>query len=146
MNQLLGEKNRKLSDYLMEIQAFRGTVSVCSSCKSIRDDAGQWQPIERYMIRHPEATFTHGLCPHCLKKLYPDFDEDEEDWEWCKEGCLGMQFVSMRGEVSGSDLGRHPAKPGIIVSHSASFPNTAETRNPSNAQRVFFNAIGSPSG
>ncbi len=81
MNQLLGEKNKKLSDYLMEIQAFRGSVAVCSSCKSIREDQGQWQPIERYLIRHPEATFTHGLCPTCLKTLYPDFDEDEEDWE-----------------------------------------------------------------
>ena len=68
-------------DYLMEIQAFRGSVSVCSSCKSIRDDQGHWQPIERYLIRHPEATFTHGLCPHCRKTLYSDFNEDEEDWE-----------------------------------------------------------------
>jgi len=72
MNQLLGNRNGKLSDYLTEIQALRGLVSICSNCKSIRDTHGQWHPIEHYLIRHPEAEFTHGLCPTCIHKLYPD--------------------------------------------------------------------------
>jgi len=72
MNQSLGDKNRRLTDYLMEIQAFRGIVPICSNCKAIRDQKGQWQPIEHYLIKHPEADFSHGMCPNCMKKLYPD--------------------------------------------------------------------------
>jgi GAF domain-containing protein len=75
MNQILGDKNKRLADYLMEIQAFRGIVPICSSCKSIRDQQGEWHSIEQYLIKHPEADFSHGICPECMKKLYPDFDE-----------------------------------------------------------------------
>ncbi len=72
MNQILGDKNRRLSDYLNEIQVLRGIVPICSGCKSVRiDDA--WQPIENFLVNHPEAQFSHGLCPDCLKKLYPEY-------------------------------------------------------------------------
>lgn len=76
VNQYLGDKNRRLTDYLMEIQALRGLVAVCSNCKSIRDNDGVWNPIEHYLIRHPEADFSHGICPECMKKLYPEYAED----------------------------------------------------------------------
>jgi len=76
MNLILGDKNKKLTDYLMELQAFRGIVSICSNCKSIRDQQGEWNPIEHYLIQNPVADFSHGICPKCMKKLYPDFNED----------------------------------------------------------------------
>ena len=71
-NQILGDNNRRLTDYLMEIQALRGLVSICSNCKSIRDIEGEWHPIEHYLINHPEADFSHGICPECMNKLYPE--------------------------------------------------------------------------
>jgi len=70
MNQSLGDKNKRLTDYLMELQALRGMVPICSNCKSIRDTQGTWHPIEHYLIRHPEADFTHGICPKCREELY----------------------------------------------------------------------------
>lgn len=73
MNQFLGEKNKRLIDYLMELQALRGLVPICANCKSIRDKENNWHPIEYYLIQHPEAQFSHGICPKCAKKLYPDF-------------------------------------------------------------------------
>jgi GAF domain-containing protein len=77
MNQRLGAQNERLSDYLMELQALRGLVPICASCKSIRDNQDQWRPIEHYLIKHPVADFSHGICPECAKKLYPDLmDED----------------------------------------------------------------------
>ena len=66
-NQLLGDENKRLTDYLMELQALRGIVPICSSCKSIRDDSGGWHPIEEYLITHPKADFSHGLCPSCSR-------------------------------------------------------------------------------
>ena len=77
MNQSLGDKNKRLTDYLMELQALRGMVPICSNCKSIRDAQGNWHPIEHYLIRHPEADFTHGICPKCREKLYPEFNKED---------------------------------------------------------------------
>ena len=76
MNQILGDKNKRLTDYLMELQALRGFVPICTYCKSIRDDQDNWHPIEYYLIRHPEAEFSHSICPKCMKKLDSDFTED----------------------------------------------------------------------
>ncbi len=72
MNQSLGDKNRQLTDYLMELQAFRGIVPICANCKSIKNPQGRWHPIEKYLIRHPEADFSHGICPTCMNKLYAE--------------------------------------------------------------------------
>lgn len=73
MNKALGEKNNHLSDYIAEIQALREFIPICSSCKSIRDDAGYWNKVEAYMNKHAGMSFTHSLCPKCAEKLYPDF-------------------------------------------------------------------------
>lgn len=72
VNKRLGDKNKRLYDYLMELQALRGIVPICSNCKSIRDDQGKWNSIEHFLIKHPEADFTHSICPGCSNKLYPD--------------------------------------------------------------------------
>ncbi len=74
MNQSLGDKNRKLMDYLTEIQALRGLVPICANCKSIRDDQDNWNPIEHYLVKHPTADFSHGICPKCEKLLYPELN------------------------------------------------------------------------
>jgi hypothetical protein len=34
-----------------------------------------WHQVESYVQKHSEATFTHGLCPDCIKKYYPELDE-----------------------------------------------------------------------
>lgn len=50
-----------------------GILPICSSCKRVRDGDGNWRQIEGYMAEHTGADFSHGLCPDCLQKLYPDF-------------------------------------------------------------------------
>lgn len=71
MNQILGDENKRLSEYLGEIQAFRGIVTICSYCKSIKDAQNEWHPIEKYLFSHPGADFSHGICPECMKKIHP---------------------------------------------------------------------------
>ncbi|MBM9536088.1 GAF domain-containing protein [Desulfobulbus alkaliphilus] len=73
LNQALVDENKQLTDYLMELQALRGIVPICSSCKSIRDKEDNWHPVEHYLIRHPEAELSHGICPECVIKLYPEY-------------------------------------------------------------------------
>jgi hypothetical protein len=55
-----------------EVNTLRGIIPICSSCKKIRDDEGFWQQVEVYIKNHSEADFSHGICPDCLVKLYPD--------------------------------------------------------------------------
>lgn len=75
-NHVLGEKNKRLSDYLQELQELRGIVQICSNCKSLKGAEGQWNPVEHYLIRHPSAMFSHGICPACMERLYPEYDRD----------------------------------------------------------------------
>jgi len=62
----------ELQDALANIKTLRGLLPICSYCKKIRDDKGYWNRIESYIQDHSGAEFTHGLCPECLKKHYPD--------------------------------------------------------------------------
>jgi len=72
MNQVLGDKNRKLTDYLTELKVLRDFVPICSYCKSIRNEENQWKPVEEYIARQPDSEFTHSICPDCLEKHFPD--------------------------------------------------------------------------
>jgi len=68
----LFSKILELRDALEQIKTLRGIVPICSSCKKIRDDKGYWSQVEAYISRHSDATFSHGICPDCLQRLYPD--------------------------------------------------------------------------
>jgi hypothetical protein len=62
----------ELQESLSKSNRLRGTLPICSSCKKIRDDTGRWNQIEVYIRDRSEAEFTHGICPECIEKLYPD--------------------------------------------------------------------------
>jgi PAS domain S-box-containing protein len=75
------EKERLIADLQKafdEIKTLRGIIPICASCKKIRDDKGFWNQVEVYVSDHTEADFSHGLCPACAKKLYPDIFHDKE--------------------------------------------------------------------
>lgn len=57
---------------LASARTLRGLLPICSSCKSIRDDQGYWQAVEQYVADHTDAEFSHGMCPDCMKKMYPE--------------------------------------------------------------------------
>jgi PleD family two-component response regulator len=54
-----------------EINTLHGLLPICVQCKRIRDKTGNWQKIETYISERSEAEFTHGMCPECIRKLYP---------------------------------------------------------------------------
>jgi PAS domain S-box-containing protein len=62
----------KLQDALKNVRTMKGLLPICASCKKIRDDKGYWQQIEAFVRDHSDAEFSHGLCPDCAKKLYPN--------------------------------------------------------------------------
>ncbi len=52
-----------------------GFLPICSSCKKIRTDDNQWQPVESYIKNYiADVKFTHSMCPDCLAKYYSDND------------------------------------------------------------------------
>lgn len=63
---------QKLQDALEKIKTLRGLIPICAACKNIRDDQGFWHHVEEYISKHSEAKFSHGVCPKCMKKLYPE--------------------------------------------------------------------------
>lgn len=54
-----------------EIKSLRGIIPVCAGCKSIRLPNGEWQILEEYIKQNTYAELSHGLCPPCIRKLYP---------------------------------------------------------------------------
>ncbi len=66
----------ELRGALDEVRTLQGLIPICSGCHQIRDDAGFWQQLECYLEDHSDARFSHGLCPACARRLYPDFVDD----------------------------------------------------------------------
>lgn len=58
-----------------EINTLRGLLSVCAGCKKIRNDQGAWTNMEDYICEHTSVEFSHGLCPDCFQKHYPQIFE-----------------------------------------------------------------------
>jgi len=62
----------ELKKSLEQVKLLSGFIPICASCKQVRDDQGFWTQVEAYISQHSEAKFSHGLCPDCVRKLYPD--------------------------------------------------------------------------
>jgi PAS domain S-box-containing protein len=62
-----------LTQALAHAKTLRSLLPICASCKKIRDDHGYWQQLEVYFQQHEHIDFSHGLCPECTTKLYPEF-------------------------------------------------------------------------
>lgn len=72
---------REREEALAQIKILQGFLPICASCKKIRDDKGAWSQIEVYIRDHSEAEFSHGICPSCAKKLYPEYYSEPDGGE-----------------------------------------------------------------
>ena len=63
---LIAELKRTLN----ELKTLRGIVPICSECKKIKDHQRDWNHLEAYIENHSEASFSHGICPQCMKAIY----------------------------------------------------------------------------
>lgn len=82
LSEQLWENNRQLSVRLADIQLLRNLIPICMHCKNVRNDKGFWGKVENYLSAHSDMQFSHGICPDCMKKYYPEFaDPDQEEKE-----------------------------------------------------------------
>ena len=66
----------ELREALAEVRRLEGLIPICAGCKQIRDDRGFWNSVESYISEHSDAEFSHGVCPECLERLYPEIHRE----------------------------------------------------------------------
>ncbi len=74
--QIEAERERmieKLQGALNQVKKLSGMIPICARCKKIRDDKGYWNDVAEYISDHSDAQFSHGLCPDCMRVLYPGY-------------------------------------------------------------------------
>ncbi len=75
IRRLLNREKQLVSELMVslaEIKLLESFLSVCCECKKIRNDNGEWQPMERYIGERTGTMFSHGYCPECLQKAKLD--------------------------------------------------------------------------
>lgn len=66
-------KSKEVIEHMRnELDLLHGLLPICASCKRIRRPDGGWDEIERYITDRSSAHFSHGICPDCASRLYPD--------------------------------------------------------------------------
>ena len=68
-----GQKNN-----VVPLKPINRLQPICSNCHRIRDDKGYWKQIEGSILDRLDRDFTHGICPRCAKKLYPEYYEKKK--------------------------------------------------------------------
>jgi CheY-like chemotaxis protein len=54
-----------------EMRQLQGLLAICCYCKKIREDES-WVPVERYISKRADASFSHGICPTCYQTHFPE--------------------------------------------------------------------------
>jgi hypothetical protein len=55
-----------------QLRVLQGLLPICSFCKRIRDEGGDWRQLEAYIASRSAARFSHTFCPDCGRRHYPD--------------------------------------------------------------------------
>ena len=64
---------QELQAALEKVKALFDIVPICMSCGDVRNDRGYWTRVEDFFAEHAGTQFSHGLCPDCLPRLYPEY-------------------------------------------------------------------------
>lgn len=52
-----------------QLQQLEGLLSICSYCRTIRNDQNQWVSIEKFLATRTGTSFSHGICPTCKDRV-----------------------------------------------------------------------------
>lgn len=61
-----------LASTTAELRILHKILPICSHCRNVRDGKGAWAELEAYVHSHSDTRFSHGICPDCLAKHYPE--------------------------------------------------------------------------
>lgn len=68
----LRRANTRLADALSRVRLLEGFIPICAYCRKVRDDRDFWQQVEEYLEQRTTSQFTHGICPDCAVRHFPD--------------------------------------------------------------------------
>ncbi len=68
--------SQELAAAAENLKTLNGLLPICCFCKSVRNDGDYWQSVENYITAHSDVIFSHGFCPNCAKKNFPDFYQE----------------------------------------------------------------------
>jgi hypothetical protein len=63
----LGRQSRQLR---YRVRALEGLLAICAYCKCIRNERGEWVPVEDFIAHSAKIIFTHSLCPTCANEHF----------------------------------------------------------------------------
>ncbi len=72
------ERTAALQKALDDVKTLKGFIPICSHCKKIRNDQGYWEQLEKYLYEHSDVQLSHGICPDCIEKYYPEYTDKDE--------------------------------------------------------------------
>ncbi len=58
---------------LAQIKTLEGILPICSACKKIRREDESWVGLDEYVSEKTTTRFSHGMCPDCITRFYPDY-------------------------------------------------------------------------
>ncbi|RME68391.1 MAG: GAF domain-containing protein [Verrucomicrobia bacterium] len=70
---------RDLAHALERVRQLQELLPICAYCKKIRDDDGYWRNVEEYIREHAGSEFTHGICPDCIARHFPEALANADD-------------------------------------------------------------------
>lgn len=73
---LLEQQKRELEATLFRLKKLEGLIPICMYCKSMRNDENVWTRLEEYLDEHTDAQLSHGICPDCTQKHFPQFTKE----------------------------------------------------------------------
>lgn len=53
-----------------QIRVLEGMLPICSFCKRIRDEGGEWRQLESFIAERSTARFSHTFCQECGREHY----------------------------------------------------------------------------
>ena len=65
-----------LKEQIHHVRTLQGLLPICMHCKKIRNTKDYWVQVEVYIGERTDAQFSHGLCPECMAKYYPEVNAD----------------------------------------------------------------------
>ena len=62
----------ELTEALKKIKVINEVITVCASCKKVKNEDSKWIQIEVYLRNRFETESSHSICPECARELYPN--------------------------------------------------------------------------
>jgi hypothetical protein len=72
----LSEHERELRRH---VQTLEGLLPICSFCKNIRNESGEWKRLETFISERSPVQFSHGFCPSCWNTHYAELGDAPQD-------------------------------------------------------------------